>query len=259
MGEAHSSVPYRLIFVDVDGVLNNVLALGRLSDPLVELLAGMIKTVGASVVLSSAWRLTRQHRQKVIAAFLRHGIPMPISCTPRIKYREGWKYARVQEILAWLQCNTTIAFLPQDIVREEPHYTAGEFEHDTCHMPVRINVSRLVVLDDIDLRAQGGPARRLIAEHHFVLTLMRTGLTEHNIKQAQHILTTEPVDMVGAGCDTGKETFMNTKILLPYRSRCEWCNKEESHGYDIAINKYFCHRDECRKDFNTRFVANKSS
>jgi hypothetical protein len=66
--------------------------------------------------------------------------------------------------------------------------------------------------------------------------------------------------MVGANAgDTREETFMNTKILLPYRLHCEECNKEEAQLYDITINKYFCHRDACWKDFNARYVTNKSS
>lgn len=256
MGDTHSSVPYRLIFLDIDGVLNNRLSAGQLSCPLISALARMVHRVGATVVLSSMWRLKLKHRLKVVAAFLQHGIPLFISCTPHLRYADGdWRYSRVQEILAWLQRNTTLAFRPDDLISpSEAQWVVDErcdkFNESLYTLPLRINVSHLVALDDIDMRQEGGASRGLIAYDHFVLTLMRTGLTEHNIKQAEHILSDAypPIDMLGLAAPDQSLGAPSAKVLMPYSDRCEECCKDVPQHYDAAINKYFC-TPTCIKQF----------
>lgn len=261
MGDTHSSsVTYKLVFLDIDGVLNNFWSAGQLSCPLVAALAAMLKATGASVVLSSMWRLKHRHRQKVVATFLRHGVPLFISCTPHLRCAQGWRYARVQEILAWLQQNTTLQFRAQDMVPEELEPDNDQFETDHYKLPVRINVSHMVALDDIDMREEGGAqARRLVARHHFVKTLMQTGLTEHNIRQAQHILSDEyrRIDMGGDARSRAQDSDnldTTAKILLPYRDTCEQCEQKPPEHYDTAINKYFC-EPACRDKFYALHLA----
>lgn len=258
MGEAVSSqtVPYKLIFLDIDGVLNSFWTAGQLNSVLVEGLATMVKATGAVIVLSSMWRLKHKHRQRVVSAFLVHGIPLFISCTPHLQYaHHDWRYARVQEILCWLQMNTTLHFREQDMVSQydiAPD-VEGQFERQHYMLPLRINVSHVVALDDIDMRVEGGPARHLIARHHFVMTVMSTGLTRHNIKQAEYILSPQyrPIDMWlpgGRAADRDETTNDMSAILLPYRDLCEQCEAKKAEHYDMAINKYFC-EPACRDQF----------
>ena len=230
------TVPYRLVFVDVDGVLNNKDdARGHINGRLVASLGAMVRARGASIVLSSAWRLTRESREQVKAAFLRYGVPMPISCTPHIAYEEGQRYARVQEILAWLQTNTDLAFQPADVVRADALYVECDFDTTEYRLPMRVSVSHFVALDDIDMRQHGGAARALVAARHFVLTFMQTGLTEHNLRQAQHILSDEypAIDML-------TPTATTLSSCLPLCEECEQCQTGRSSVYDVAVNKYFC-------------------
>jgi hypothetical protein len=258
MGDTHSSsVTYKLVFLDIDGVLNNYWSAGQLSCPLVSALAAMLRATGAAVVLSSMWRLKPKHRRQVTAAFLVHGVPLFISCTPRLQCAQGWRYARVQEILAWLQWNTTIPFRQQDMVTglDQVEDTPSRFDRSHYTLPVRINVSHFVALDDIDMRQEGSAqARRLVARHHFVRTLMQTGLTEHNLRQAQHILADDypRADMVPMS-DT-KAGGSDANVLLPYRDMCEQCEKNKAQHYDTSINKYFC-EPACRDKFYAQHLA----
>jgi hypothetical protein len=210
----------------------------------------MIVATGARVVLSSAWRLTEKSREKVKAAFLLHGVPLPISCTPRIKYAKGWKYSRVHEILAWLQINTTIEFNTVDIIQENLTFVKGRFDIKDFRLPVKINVSHFVALDDIDMRLHGCA---LIADKHFVLTFMCTGVTEQNLKQAQHILSDDydEIDMT-----TPLGVCSEGRLLLPCSKSCESvdCCQQAPTVYDNTVNKYFC-GVKCRDRFyDTHFA-----
>lgn len=254
MGDTHSTVPYRLLFLDIDGVLNNVWSAGQLSCPLITALATMVRASSATVVLSSMWRLKRKHRRKVVAAFLQHGVPLFVSCTPHID-AQSWRDARGQEILAWLQLNTTLQFRPDDMVpvSDLRDGESDQFGEELYRLPLRIDVSHVVALDDIDLRREGPEAaRRLIGGNHFVLTLMRTGLTEHNIRQAQHILSDNygPIDMLSSSPLSSRQ--LDEKVLLPYSELCEQCMAQKPTHYDTAINKYFC-KQQCVDDFYARY------
>jgi hypothetical protein len=224
--------PHKLIFLDVDGVLNNKHARQILQN-LVVLLGGLIRGVHADIVLSSMWRLKKKNRERVKEALLRARLPLPISCTPYILHLSGWKNVRVNEVLSWLQMNTTLNFKDVNIVRDTLHNKSGNFEESDYMLPSKINVSDWVVIDDIDMHKFGGEFRSLVSEHHFVLTLMKTGITKENIEQARYILT------------GGKEGAM-----VP--EKCEHCMVVDVAGHDKEINKYFCH-DDCQKGFHLTY------
>jgi hypothetical protein len=99
----------KLLFLDVDGVLNNleVLSSTRSSDPLGEdhllLLKGLVTLSGCDIVLSSTWRLFPESRAELSAAFMRHGIPNWIGITPQLD-----NVPRSAEITDWLRKNVTV-------------------------------------------------------------------------------------------------------------------------------------------------------
>lgn len=276
MGDTHSTVPYRIIFLDIDGVLNTGWSVGQLRCPLITALAAMISAVPhCVVVLSSMWRLKPGSREKIISAFLQHGVPLFISCTPRIRYDDSsydWRYARAHEILAWLRMNTTLEFGANDIdtvVRGDGGALDESMDQGLYRLPLRLDVSHVVALDDIDMRVEGSEmTRRLIGEGHFVLTLMSTGLTEHNVRQAQYILSDEypAIDMEKKTTTTGGSTevsisistpISSDKVLLPLSDLCEECQTEKPQHYDVAINKYFCTKTCVDKFYLAHFSSHE--
>jgi hypothetical protein len=99
----------KLLFLDVDGVLNNleVLSASRGSDPLGEshlkLLKILVAVTGCDIVLSSTWRLFPESMDILKIAFEEHGIPVWIDTTPEL--RTG---RRADEILKWIESNVTV-------------------------------------------------------------------------------------------------------------------------------------------------------
>lgn len=232
--ECETDLPHKIIFLDVDGVLNNKHITHQIATCLVSRLARLVKEMDASIVLSSMWRLKKKNRTRVKEAFLKQRLPLPISCTPFIVRVDGWKNVRVNEILSWLQQNTTLQFQEDELIDDTLHFIPGNFSESEYVLPVRINVSHWVVLDDIDMWDYGGEHRHMVHEHHFVLTLMKTGLTEHNLDQARFILS---------GGKSGS--------MIP--NHCEECRERVPENHDSMINKYFCD-DECRLNFHLRHL-----
>ncbi len=103
----------RLVFIDVDGVLNRHWLLGYIDPNLVERLARLVAETGATLVLSTAWRRSSSGREAVFDAFAAAGMPQPISCTPYLP-----RGHRPTEILLWLQMNTRNA--PRTDLRDTP-------------------------------------------------------------------------------------------------------------------------------------------
>lgn len=97
----------RLLFLDVDGVLNNLEVLSSSSsmDPLgdhhLRLLKTLVAATDCKIVLSSTWRLFRESKTSLQTAFEQHDIPVWIGCTPQ--FNSG---PRSDEILSWLRKNT---------------------------------------------------------------------------------------------------------------------------------------------------------
>lgn len=232
----HSPV-YKLIFIDVDGVLNTTFTHHGLCPILVDRLAELVRMTGSSLVLSSAWRLSRESREHVKKAFLEACLPMPISCTPLL---EGlsYKYTRLEEITGWLRYNTTNIYQSQTPGKGVPHQREflsikNEFESDLFTLPTKITVSHFISLDDIDLRTKkyGGDYHRILTDSHFVRILARTGLSENNVREAMILLGS-------------KESIKGA-----LRMNCEICDSPDGLKYQTKENKYFC-GDECALRFN---------
>lgn len=96
----------KLLFLDVDGVLNNleVLSACRSMDPLGDSQLRLLKTLTATakcdIVLMSTWRLFKESRATLKIAFEEHSIPEWIDCTPDLRNQP-----RSAEILSWLRSN----------------------------------------------------------------------------------------------------------------------------------------------------------
>jgi hypothetical protein len=227
--ECLPAVSYKLIFLDVDGVLNNRHIPHEISLCILNRLGKLVKATGASIVLSSTWRLKEKNREHVKAMFLHCGLPMPISVTPFIETR-SYKTTRVDEILTWLFLNSTNWCQDEEkfnmIITERDEFTAMHFI-----LPLSIHVSHFVVLDDIDLTKEkyGGPYRRLLTDNHFVHTAISSGFSRNNAHQAARLL-----DAVYKNAEPPKY--------------CEHCHVLNARGHDQEINMYFC-AVACQEEF----------
>jgi hypothetical protein len=91
----------KIIFLDIDGVLNNYDTLGEGLDwepSLVEILNRIIKETEAKVVISSTWRRTERHRN-IIKNDMKINF---IDITPKLWEERGY------EIQAWLDKNPDV-------------------------------------------------------------------------------------------------------------------------------------------------------
>lgn len=100
----------KLLFLDVDGVLNNFEVVNniiRKAAPLGEtqllLLKKLVTETNCQIVLSSSWRLQKEYQVFLRAAFEEHGIPVWIGITPHLKTGR-----RADDILNWIQSNVTV-------------------------------------------------------------------------------------------------------------------------------------------------------
>ena len=213
-------VAHKLIFLDIDGVLNRHPQL-HIDLAKAALLRQLVTETGAELVLSSMWRLTRTHRRSVRAAFLAVGLPRPIGYTPLMHHGR----ARAMEIMAWLRINTYNVLQEDDIdfvdVQESEHFTSMHYL-----LPSRIWVSHYVVLDDLDLLApERGDPEGLMTRDHFVRTLATHGFSEHNAEQARAVLS---------GTGARPISFL---VTAPY---CDHCGTPKPSHDVRALNKVFC-------------------
>ena len=224
-------VPHKLVFLDIDGVLNRHPQL-HIDLAKAALLKGLLEATGAEIVLSSMWRLTRAHRRAVRAAFLAVGLPRPISYTPLMHHGR----ARAMEIMAWLRLNSHNVLQTEDIHFSEVQESA-QFHAAHYTLPTLIWVSHFVVLDDLDLLApERGDPEQLMTRHHFVRTLATHGLTEHNVAQAEALLS-----------GSGEQPVEFLVTTAP--PHCDHCGKIEARRQVRVLNKWFCDA-QCE----TRFV-----
>ena len=91
----------KVIFLDIDGVLNNSILLYHygsdfIDEEMTELFAQVVKATGAKVVLSSSWRLEEKSKKMVEDALSVHGVRI-MDSTPSWLVRR-----RDKEISAWL-------------------------------------------------------------------------------------------------------------------------------------------------------------
>lgn len=216
--------PHKLIFLDIDGVLN-----GRgqfhIVTELEALLVPLVRGLGCDIVLSSMWRLTRESRRQVRAALLATGLPRPISYTPRMNAG----HARAAEILAWLQLNTVNQMQHHSLDLPAFELTE-EFGKRQCRLDEPIYCSHFAVLDDLDLTAPGRGDPQGLLLNHFVRTPARYGITQHNVDQAHDVLTREKP----------------TAILAA--PQCEQCGLAGPQHCEQQWNKFFCSL-QCAKRF----------
>lgn len=218
-------VPHKLIFLDIDGVLNGRGQL-HIDLTLATRLNALVRETGAEIVLSSMWRLRRKHRRAVRAAFLAVGLPRPIGYTPMMQHG----HARAAEIMAWLRLNTYNWFQHEALDFPEVQ-TSDDFTEQHFFLPSRILVSHYVVLDDLDLlEPERGDPQQLMTRHHFVRTPASHGLTEHNAQQAREVLTAEvrrPVElMVATRCDECAAPLLSVQIVKTQRLNKFFCGGE---------------------------------
>jgi hypothetical protein len=178
------SVGFRLVFIDVDGVLNH--GTRAVVEPhKMEMLALLLRETCATPVLSTAWRLTRDARLEVEKAFLGAGAPKPLSCTPEIRDRRNHRNARGNEVLAWLQRNT-LNILSQEKIEYGEFVETEEFTKEDYTLEAKIRVTSWVVIDDRNMYG---------LRPHFVHTQTLVGLTEDEVEEARKILSED-----GAPC-----------------------------------------------------------
>jgi hypothetical protein len=84
----------RVVFVDIDGVLNTTRSASEaLEPPMVALLVGLLQRSQAAVVLSSTWRVHERLRQKFQQALFLAGANPPMEGTP-VRNWDTWGQAR---------------------------------------------------------------------------------------------------------------------------------------------------------------------
>jgi hypothetical protein len=90
----------KLLFLDVDGVLNNSESNFNFHPPSLLLLSNIVAKTQCDIVLSSTWRLFQETKNELEAVFIEHNIPKWIDCTPHIRGVD-----RSEEITNWLLGN----------------------------------------------------------------------------------------------------------------------------------------------------------
>jgi len=123
----------KIIFLDVDGVLNiPELRSGNTSillDNQVSLLAWLVKTGDAYIVLSSTWRFSPLHKLCLSNALAKAGIPETrlVGQTPDVA-----EFERTRELQEWLEAiepkpQVWVAIDDLDLLSDNPEYMDGHF------------------------------------------------------------------------------------------------------------------------------------
>ncbi len=209
---------HKLIFLDIDGVLNGRGQL-HIDLKLATRLLSLVRSTGAEIVLSSMWRLKSLHRRQVRAACLAVGLPRPLSYTPCMHHGHD----RAAEIMAWLRLNTENV-LQHQAIEFPPVQLSSGFTERHYELPVKIRCSHFCVLDDLDLTDPGRGDPQQLLRDHFVRTPARYGLTDHNVSQALAVLT--------------RATPAPVELLIA--THCESCSREGPQYSQRTWNKFFC-------------------
>jgi len=141
----------KVVFLDIDGVICCNMA-GRLEEPKLATLQGVIRATGAKVCLSTDWRRQANLKRQVVATLKRLDIEV-IGATPM---RAMFQPIRPQEITEWYHAN-----------RE------------------KFGITHWVAIDDRDLLNEHGGAE---LNGHMVRTHPNTGLTKRLADVAIDIL-----------------------------------------------------------------------
>jgi hypothetical protein len=108
----------KVLFLDIDGVLNTPKMLGRfgmdfVDHILVALVARIVEETDCKIVLSSTWRIDEKDRMLAVRELAEHGLEIH-SDTPVITRSGGWESGgwvkRHEEIRYWLDQNPVERF-----------------------------------------------------------------------------------------------------------------------------------------------------
>ena len=108
----------RVLFLDIDGVLNTPKMLGRfgmdfVDNILVALVARIVRETDCKIVLSSTWRIDEKDRMIATRELAEQGLTIH-DCTPVITRSGGWESGgwvkRHEEIQDWLNQNPVERF-----------------------------------------------------------------------------------------------------------------------------------------------------
>lgn len=186
-GNPVERVPTKIVFLDIDGVLNsyrNALNLSQLVDKaLLKILKRILDETGAVIVLSSNWRYYTQTRHTLNTLLTEDGIQCPISCTPRLECN------RLDEIIFWLQDNTDFnenrlkhVVIEQTVSKRQQDLPESQYRLSSGQM----HVTHWIAIDDMDLCSQGKNTAHIA--NRFIHVDMNTGLTEANADLAIKLL-----------------------------------------------------------------------
>eukprot|EP00012_Vannella_robusta_P006151 CAMPEP_0206201584 /NCGR_PEP_ID=MMETSP0166-20121206/11650_1 /ASSEMBLY_ACC=CAM_ASM_000260 /TAXON_ID=95228 /ORGANISM="Vannella robusta, Strain DIVA3 518/3/11/1/6" /LENGTH=261 /DNA_ID=CAMNT_0053620317 /DNA_START=1 /DNA_END=783 /DNA_ORIENTATION=+ len=211
----------KLIFLDVDGVLNRDVTEGGFEDECVEALKYIVQKSGAKIVLSSTWRYTEENTAAVREKLRQSGVFAEdddfVGHTAHLGMLQDVPYfptcnshvSRTDEILLWIKCNTiprglnredffdevsaerTYQPLPSVLANTEELFQKGKEWSMTGNWILEepIELEQFIVLDDLPMLTEGCYGRFL--KGHFIHTSMKTGLTMEQARTAVNILSSK--------------------------------------------------------------------
>lgn len=208
----------KVIFLDVDGVLNRETTAGKFEDECVEALKYIVSKSGAKVVLSSTWRFTVETRTELLTKLRESGVFSEednfIGHTAHLRLLDDVPFfptcdshvTRTDEILLWIKCNS----VPVGCSREEffddvslereyqplPSVVANTQElfekgnewttTESWILDEPIELEQFVIIDDLPMLKEGCYGKLL--KPNFIKTSMQTGLTMDQARTAVNML-----------------------------------------------------------------------
>jgi len=111
----------KIIFLDVDGVLNSIrsrkiFGSDYIDESCLTILSSIVNKTNALLVLSSSWRLNIEDRRKISIALSKQNLKI-WDFTPVIKIDENSCVDRSEEIILWLSKNSVDKFA---IIDDDP-------------------------------------------------------------------------------------------------------------------------------------------
>eukprot|EP01084_Bolivina_argentea_P282505 483588_1 len=147
----------KIIFLDVDGVLNCVKSIKNdtndihiLDSDMLKRLKCIITQTNAKVVISSSWKDVPHALQKLYTALSEYDIEC-VGCCTQLDFKSN----RTHEIKYWLAINTK-----------------------------KLNVINWIAIDDIPLHEYD----KKLMKNHFIHTNIQTGLTDNLVKECVCLL-----------------------------------------------------------------------
>ena len=210
----------KVIFLDVDGVLNHNETDGKFEDDCVKALKDIVHRTGAKIVLSSTWRYTIENTNAVLNTLRNAGVMEEeeefLGHTAHLGQLMDFPYypvcdshvSRTDEILLWLKLNTVPSSysredfmdessesryqpLPSEAKTTAELYEKGEAWSRTGNwiLDQPIELDQFIVLDDLPMLDEGCYGKCL--KGHFIHTNLRTGLTMEMADDAVKIFSSK--------------------------------------------------------------------